>query len=166
MAEIYFDPILKKYEELIKQNTSVFKRIYIGEPIRIGMSELPAIILSKVDTSVSNLSNVEDEHNIRISFTVVTDVRDTISDDKPMVKGINQLVDLMEGRDEGTYALKATSLLGILRHNVELDTAKNLRTDLSTSSRISYGMTQGKRSENGWAIEGILEITAHFIQNR
>jgi hypothetical protein len=164
--EIYVDPILKKYGDLIQNNTKVFKRIYFGEPIRIGASELPSIILSKVDTSVKNLSNVEDEHSIRISFTVVTDVRETISDDKPMVKGINQLYDLMEGRQDGTYALKPSSLLGILRHNVELDVSQNLRTDLSSSSRVSYGMTQGKRSENGWAIEGMVEITCHFIQNR
>jgi len=164
--DLYQDPILKKYADLINGKTSNFKRIYMGDPIRIGMSELPALILAKVDTSVKNLSNVEDEHSIRISLTVVTDVRETISDDKPMVRGVNQLYDLMEGRQDGTYKLKPESLLGIIRNNVEVDPGNNLRTDLSTSSRINYGMTMDKRKENSWAIEGMLEITAHFIQVR
>ena len=164
--EIYQDPILKKYADLINGKTKVFKRTYFGDPIRIGMSELPALILAKVDTTVRNLSNVEDEHTIRLSLTVVTDVRETIQDEKPMVRGVNQLYDLMEGRQDGTYTLKPESLLGIIRNNVELDSGKNLRTDLSTASRVNYGMTMDKRKENSWAIEGMLEITAHFIQVR
>jgi len=167
MAEnLYIDPILKKYSDLINANTKVFKRTYFGDPIRIGSSELPALILSKVDTSVSNHTNVEDQHDIRISIVVVTDVRDTINDEKTMVRGVSALYDIMEGRQETTYALKTESLLGIIRSNVELDPGQNLRTDLSTMSRVSYGMTMDKRKDSSWALEAILEITAQFIQVR
>ncbi len=162
----YQDPILKKYVDLITGATKNFKRIYFGDPIRIGVSELPALIIAKVDTKVSNHSNMEDEHQLRITITAVVDVRDTISDDKEMVKGVNSLYNLMEGRQDGTYQLKTDSLLYILRHNVEVDTAQNLRTDINSFSRIDYGMTMGKRKQDAWSIEGMLEFTSNFIQLR
>lgn len=157
---------MKKYADLIQGSTQNFKRVYFGDPIRIGASELPALVIAKIDTRVANFSNVEDMHSIRLSFTVITDVRDTINEDKTMVRGVNQLYNLMEGRQTGTYQLNADSLLYILRHNVELDVGQNLRTDLNTMSRIDYGMTMGKRTEKGWSIEGTLEVTANFTQVR
>lgn len=165
--QTYTDPILKKYVDLITGSTNRFKRVYYGDPLRIGASELPALIIAKVDTQVANLTNVDDIHNIRISLTVVTDIRDTISDEKTMVAGVNSLYNIIEGRDEA-YQLKTDSLLYILRHNVEIDVAHNLRTDISTMSHIDYGMTIGKRGENAssWAIEGTLDLTANFTQVR
>jgi hypothetical protein len=161
----YQDPILKKYADLIEANTPVFKRIYFGDPIRIGASELPVLILAKVDSRISNMTNTEDLHLVRVSMTIVTDVRDTLSDDKTMVRGVNALYNLMEGR-AADYTLKPDSLLYILRHNVELDVGKNLRTDLSTMSTVDYGMTMGKRKEASWSIEGTLTFTSHFTQVR
>ena len=108
---------------------------------------------------------MEDEHSVRISLTVVSDVRDTITDDKTMVSGTNALYNIMEGRNED-YTLKLDSLVYILRHNVEIDTGHNLRTDLKTMSRVDYGLTMGKRKAEAWAIEGSLEITANFSQLR
>ncbi len=166
MDNQYVDPILKKYADLITASIKGIKRVYFGDPIRIGASEFPALILAKVDTRVGNLSNAEDEHQIRITATVVMDVRDTISDDKEMVKGVNSLYNLMEGRNDSDYTLKADTLLYVLRHNVEVDSSKNLRTDLSTMSRIDYGMTMGKRQADAWGIEAMLEFTTNFIQNR
>lgn len=164
--EQYQDPVLKKYVETIESATKVFKRVYYGDPVRIGVSELPALIIAKVDTRVSNKSNIEDMHEMAISLTVVTDVRDSVSDDKDMVRGVNSLYDIMEGRDADTYELKTSSLLYIIRHNVEIDPGKNLRTDLNTISRIDYGMTMDKRKESSWSIEGMLQITANFTQPR
>lgn len=166
MDTIYTDPILKKYADLIRSNTTVFKRVYFGDPIRIGQSELPALIIAKIDSRVKTFDNVQDQHDLRISLTVVTSVNDTFNDDRTMVAGVNSLYNLIEGRDPSTYALLSQSLLGIIRHNVELDSALNLRTDLNTMSRVDYGMTMGKRKEGAWSIEGTLELTANFIQNR
>lgn len=161
----YQDPILKKYGDLIVQYNKEIKRVYFGDPIRVGASELPCLILAKVDTRVANFTNVEDRHSVRISITLVTDVRDSISEDKTMVRGVNSLYDLMEGRN-ADYSLKANSILGIVRHNVELDVGNNLRTDLSSVTSVDYGMTVGKRKESGWSIEGMLELTATFTQVR
>lgn len=166
MAVQYQDPILKKYADTIHAANKQFKRVYFGDPMRVGVSETPALILAKVDTNVINMTNVEDRHAVRISLTVVSDIRNTISDDKLMVSGINSLYDIMEGRDEDTYELKPSSLLYVIRHNVEIDVGKNLRTDLSTITRIDYGMTFDKRLPNSWAIEGMLEFIATFTQVR
>lgn len=161
----YVDPIMKKYGDLIASKTNRFKRTYYGDPIRIGASELPALVITKIDTSAGNLSNIEDAHAIRLSITAVTDVRDTINEDKAMVRGVNELYNIMEGRNPD-YTLKTDSLLYIIRHYVELDIGNELRTDLSTMSRINYGMTMDKRQENSWSIEGTMELTATFTQIR
>jgi len=163
----YIDPIMKKYADLINVSNSRYKRTYYGDPVRIGASEYPVLIIQKVDTQVGNLSNAEDVHSIRLMFTVVTDVRDTISDDKTLVKGINALYNILEGRED-TYQLRTDSLLYILRHNVEIDVANNLRTDLNTMSNINYGVTIGKRgaNESSVSIEGTIEVTATFTQVR
>lgn len=166
MQDIYTDPILKKYIDLIQSYTNSFKRVYFGDPIKIGASELPALIIAKVDTTVGNMTTSEDRHNIRITLTAVTDIRDTITDDAQMVAGVNNLYNLMEGRN-ANYSLKTDSLLYILRHNVELDPANNLRTDLNTITRIDYGMTLGKRrGADSWSVEGMLEFIATFSQVR
>lgn len=163
----YTDPIMQKYVDTIKASTNRFKRVYYGDPIRVGASELPALIIAKVDTQASNMSNAEDMHSVRLLFTVITDIRDTISDDKTMVRGINSLYNIMEGRDS-TYQLKPDSLLYILRHNVELDVGNNLRTDLNTISQVNYGMTIGKRgaTEITMSMEGTIDVTANFTQVR
>lgn len=162
--EEYKDPVLMKYGTLIDASKR-FKRIFYGDPIRIASSELPAIVLAKVDTMAGKLTNSEDTHEMRISFTVITDVRDSISEDKTMVRGVNELYNLMEGR-QSNYQLKTDSLLYILRHNEIVDVANNLRTDLSSMSKIDYGMTMGKRQEGAWSIEGTLEVTTSFTQVR
>lgn len=163
----YQDPILKKYADLINSKApGVFKQTYYGDPIRIPTSTLPVLILAKLSTRVENHNNVEDMHHLRISVTVVADVRDTISEDKTMVSGTNALYDLMEGRTDGTYLLKETSVLNILRHNVELDDAHDLRTDLDSMTNVDYGMTMGKRKQDAWSLEATLELTATFPQVR
>lgn len=159
----YRDPIMKKYADLITANTSNFKRIYFGDPIRIGVSELPALIISKTKTDISNETNAGDLHNVKLTFTIVTDIRETISDDRDMVRGIDSLYNICEGRNDD-YTLKTDSLAYILRHNVELDIAHQLRTDLNTVTSFDYGMTIGKRTPTAWAIEATVSIVANFHQ--
>ena len=60
----YEDPIIAKYIDTIKAGTSAFKVFYFGDPIRIPASELPCLIVAKVDTRVSNMTNEEDMHQI------------------------------------------------------------------------------------------------------
>lgn len=161
----YIDPVLKRYADLITASTPAFKRVYFGDPLRIATSEMPVLILQKLDTRFGKLTSAEDQHEMRISITVVADSRDSLSEDKLLVAGFGTLYDLMEGRDEN-YQLKPQSLLYILRHNIDLDTARNLRTDLGSVTRVDYGTTVGKRGQDMWSIEGVIEITSVFSQLR
>ncbi len=172
MSEIYKDPIIKKYFDLIKSvvGEGLFKAYYHGDPIRVPITSLPAIIISKDETRVSNAleggSNVEDTHLMALTLTVITDLRDDIQDDKSIAPGIATLYDIMEGRESATLKLKTKSLLHILRNNVDVDTALGLRTDLGSITRVDYGLTVGKREQEAWAVEAQLEFIAHFTQLR
>jgi len=165
MTQIYIDPILNKYRNLIKEKNSQIKTYYFGDPIKIPASNLPALVLAKTDTQVRNETNAQDRHEIKILLTLVTDIREEIKDDKTLAPGVTKLMDIMEGREDD-YSLKKSSILDIIRTNTEIDIANNLRTDLGTVTSLSYGGTIGKREPGVWSVEGELELTAHFIQIR
>lgn len=172
MSEIYKDPIIIKYIDLIKGvlGEGKIKQYYQGDPIRVPVSSLPAIIISKDETRVSNAldggSNVEDTHLMALTLTVITDIRDDIKDDKTIAPGISTLYDIIEGRESDTLKLKTTSILNILRTNIDVDTALGLRTDLGSITRVDYGLTVGKREQEAWAVEAQIEFIAHFTQLR
>lgn len=164
---LYKDPVITKYFDLIKSavGDGVFKQYYYGDPWRVPFSSTPCIILSKSATAVSNLTNAEDEQEMELILTVITDVRNEINDSQDVAPGIAKLYDILEGR-ESNYKLKEKSLLHIIRNNVEVDTALNLRTDLASITRVDYGLTVGKRAPEAYAIEAQLQFVAHFIQLR
>lgn len=165
----YEDPIIKKYSDLIKAKTNNFKAIFQGDPIRIGSSQLPCLIISKIETRVGQTSNTEDEHGIQMRMTVITDIRQELStndNDSKIVEGIASLYDICEGRDETTFALKDTSILDILRTNQLVDATYNLRTDLSTLTRVDYGETLRGRDPELWSTEARIDFVAQFIQTR
>lgn len=164
---MYNDPIIAKYIALIKAATPVFKGFFQGDPIRIAKTELPALIISKTQTNVEPLTSAEDEHRIGLIITVITDIRDERSDDQHVAPGIAQLYDIIEGREtDGTYKLKASSIMNILRTNILIDAAYNLRTDLGSITRADYGMTVGKRNTEGYSIEGQVEFLSTYSQVR
>jgi|GEM_PF-3558759 len=168
MAEIYKDPILKKYIDLITSvvGNSFFKGIYYGDPIKVPVSNLPALIISKDETRVGNITNTEDEHLIALTITVITDIRNDISDDKAIAPGVASLYDIIEGRESDTLKLKTKSLIHILRNNLDVDVSLGLRTDLGSITRADYGMTVGKRDQEAWAIEAQIDFIAQFTQIR
>lgn len=167
MTEIYVDPIIKRYQDLITTaNGDTFKGIYQGDPVRIPASLLPALIISKTDTAVEPFNNMEDRHQIRMVITVVTDIRSDWNDNNQITPGNATLYDLIEGRDPDTLLLKEQSILHILRSNQNVDAALGLTTDLETITTANYGLTFEKRTPEGYAVESQITFTAHFIQLR
>ena len=164
--QVYRDPVIAKYIDLIKSKTNAFKAFYYGDPIRVPASNLPALIISKVVTDMTEFTNAEDEHNMQLTFTVITDLRSDISDDTTMVPGTNALYYLLEGRDKDTLNLNPDSLAYILRHNVDLNQNYKLYTDVGSKTRISYAMTVGKRDASVYGIEGSITIVAKLVQLR
>jgi hypothetical protein len=165
---MYDDPIISKYIELIKANNGEIKTYYQGEPIRIAASLLPCCIISKTGTNVGPITNAEDAHELGLRITIITDVRSELSSEESntaIVKGVATLYDLMEGRN-ADYSLKDTSILDILRGNIDVDVANNLRTDLGSVTRVDYGLTLRDRAPEQWTIEARLDFTANFSQVR
>lgn len=163
---MYKDPIIAKYQQLIETTMpGVFRGVYQGDPMAIPQSNLPALIISKSQTTIGPLSSAEDDHQLSLILTVVTDIREERSDDPQMVPGIAKLYDIIEGRDSN-YKLKANTILDILRSNITVDSALNLRTDLGSLTRADYGLTIGKRAQDAYAIEGQVEFTARYSQIR
>lgn len=163
----YTDPIIKKYREMIESAMpGVFKSFYQGDPLRIPKSSLPALIISKSQTRAAPHTNVEDEHEVALILSVIVDMRDEIKDEVELTPGIAQLYDIIEGREDTTYKLKTKSILNILRSNIAVDTAYNLRTDLGSITNVNYGMTIGKRALDTYAVEGQVEFIASYSQLR
>lgn len=165
---IYSDPVIDAYIRLIKANTPAIKTFYQGEPIRVPQSNLPCAIISKRETRAGALTNAEDQHAIGMSITIVTDVRKDLSTESSVanaVAGIENLYDILEGREDD-YTLKSQSILGILRSNILLDAARNLRTDLGAETRIDYGTTLKNRTPEEWTIEARLDFVCTFSQVR
>ena len=163
---IYSDPIIQQYISLIKTNTDAYRRFYQGDPIRVPQSFLPCCIISKTETRIAPITNVEDRHEMQLTLTVVTDMRAEIRDEKDIAPGTARLYELIEGRDADTLQLKSDAILDILRGNLLVDATLGLRTDLETITQAEYGLTVGKRAEGQWAVEASVSWIAHFIQNR
>lgn len=164
----YVDPIIEKYINLFTANNGEIKAYYQGEPIRIPSVNLPCVFIAKKETAVGVHNNNDDEHGMRLTITVVADVRSDLSTEDniaSLVAGVSTLYDLVEGRN-ADYTLKDTSIVHILRHNITLDSGKNLRTDLGTNTRIDYGLTLRDRAPEQWSVEARIDIVASFTQAR
>lgn len=166
---MYQDPIIQKYIELFKANCDAnFKSFCQGEPLKTPASDLPVLMVAKRMTRVGAFSNADDEHGVALSATAIIDVRSDLSTteaDREIVGSVAKLYDIMEGRN-ADYTLKENSLLYILRHNIEVDVANNLRTDLGTITQIDYGFTLKEREASVWTIEARIDFVAHFLQVR
>ncbi len=162
---IYEDPIIKKYIDLIKTNTGgKIKGFYNGLIGSIPASMLPAIMISIEKTEVADLSNVEDEHRISLMLTYVSDIRPTL-EDSTLITKLSDVLDNLVGRN-ADYSLKSTSILYILRNNLNIDASNNLRTDVNSFSVVTPGEIASGRFAGSYSVEGTIRFNAHFIQER
>lgn len=160
----YFDPIIKKYIDLLKANNPIIKSYYQGDPIDIAVSLLPAVFITKVSSEVRQFSNAEDQHLVELRATLVVDIRKEFLNTAELADGYSSLYDIIEGR-EVDYSLKSSSIVDILRSNLSLDLANNLRTNLSNPLRVDYSNTLNQRNKE-WFIEAYVDFVAEFQQLR
>src|SRR5678816_1297668 len=107
---MYADPIIQAYADLIKAKNGEIKAYFQGEPLKIAASLLPCCIISKIATAAGPLNNADDQHQIGLRITIITDVRQDLSTEEShakIVEGIASLCDIMEGRN-ADYTLKDT----------------------------------------------------------
>jgi hypothetical protein len=166
--DTYIDPILRKYGELILANTGAIKEVYYGEPQKFPSVDIPCIFISKRATNADALTDTEDQHNMAITITVVTDIRSDLTTqdaEQNVVAGIATLYDIMEGRNED-YTLKDTAILNILRHNFVASGSPQLITDLDSVTHVDYMKTLSNRAPQQWTVQASVDIVCKFIQTR
>lgn len=159
---MYSDPIIAKYLTLIKDNTTGIKGFYNGFVAKIPSSMLPAVMINIEAMEIDEFSDAEDEHRIALVLTYIADIRQTL-EDSALVTSLNGVLDALVGR-ESTYVLKITSILDILRGNLNVDT--NLRTDIGGFSVVTPGEIATGRFPGLYSAEGTIKFLAHFVQER
>ena len=160
----YTDPIIQCYLDLIKEKTTNIKAFYNGIVGEIPSSMLPAIMISIEKTEAEEMSNVEDEHRISLVLTYISDIRPTL-DFSALVSKFNEVLDALAGR-QSNYSLKTTSILYILRNNLNIDTDNNLRTDVRSFSVMTPNEIASGRWPGNFNVEGSIRFNAHYIQER
>lgn len=164
----YQDPIIQKYIDLFEANGLGVKKYYHGEPVRVPASELPVAMISKRGTKVGPFNNADDEQEIALTITVITDIRADLSTEESqgdIAAGIATLYEIIEGRNTD-FTLKSNTVLDILRGNITLDAVHNLRTDIGSITSVDYGLTFANRAPDQWTIEARVDFVAHFVQTR
>ncbi len=165
---LYCDPIIQKYIDLLKTNTVGIKVFYNGFVSQIPASMLPAVMIQIEKTEAEEISNVEDEHRISLVLTYIADIRQTLvepSGDTPLATGLNKVLEVLVGR-KADYSLETTSILYILRNNLNIDDTNNLRTDIRSFSVVTPGEVASGRFPGSYSAEGTIRFNSHFIQNR
>ncbi len=173
---LYEDPVAKAITDTIRTRNEDIKTYHHGDPLAIPKDYLPALIVEKDTTPITDLTNKEDEHVINVVLTIVTDIRedflgsDTEGKDVLITPAVSQLWNILEGRgDSGVtkFFLKSTSIAGILRANRALGTGNRaLDVSLRNPMTTNYGITVGKRGELTTAIEGNISFAVYFNQLR
>ena len=161
----YKDTIIQKYLDLISDNTTGIKSFFNGIVAKIPASELPAVMIDIEATEIDEFSNDEDVHRVELILIYIADIRQSLEESPSVVAGLNNVKEILVGRD-ADYTLKSTSILDILRSNLNIDSANNLRTDvggfsIATPNEVATGRFPGLVSA-----EGSIRFTAHFVQVR
>ena len=162
---LYKDPIIQKVIDVITAGVGTnIKSYYHGDPLMIAKSDLPALLVSKDTTEVGDEENAVDYHKMTLVLTLVTDIRDSISDTPSNIHyGDQKLYDIFEGRN-ADFTLKSTAIVDILKKSANLGSNANI--DMKSPMRVSYGFTMGKRGEKALAWEGYLTFNIYFVQLR
>ena len=162
----YKDTIIQKYLDLIKDNASGdIKTFYNGTLMQIPISRLPLVMIDIESTEADEFSNVEDQHIISLVLTYIADMRQTTSAAQLIEAGFGKVLEALVGRGSD-YSLKSTSILYILRHNLNIDASNNLRTDVGSITVATPREVATGRLAGYWSAEGTIRFKAHFIQTR
>ncbi len=153
-----FDTISTRVLRFLKDNfaSGQFNAFYDGDPLLIGISRLPAII---VETSSANTligPTGFDKWQETITIKIVVNKRDEVGAEEDTVLGYKRLKQLVGARDITTKKFIPESLMGILRTNFTLDDVV-IHQDVT----IDYGI--GERGDELLTSEAHIQFTAHEL---
>ena len=161
----YKDPIIQKYLDLIKDNVGGIRTFYNGTLMQIPLSKLPLVMIDIEGVEVTEESTSEDRHIVSLVLTYIADMRKETSAAQLMEAGFGKVLDVLVGRNSD-YSLKSTSILYVLRHNLNVDSGNNLRTDVGSITVATPREVVTGRMPGYWSCEGTVRFKAHFIQER
>jgi len=154
----------EKIRDLIKDSLGdTFKDYFIDEPGLVPTSELPALCVAPISTSIDILDNQRDQYTFTIDVLVIIDARIELKKFKKEIIGSRYLTEIMEGKDSSGN-LRPKTILYILRNNLRLDKNWYIRN----AGSIEYGM-RARTTELGEQFvtkESTLRLEVIRIQNR
>lgn len=163
MATEYKDPVIEKLLALMQQaQPKNIKKFHNGDRLIGPKREMPYLSIAKSNTKVSPADNMEDQHIMQMTLTVVYDWTRDLNKSSELVAGANGLYELMEGRDEN-YQLKANSILGVLRANETLGEKIWIAVGDGEVAEVQYGLGVNRRGPGIFSTEAIIKfnVTLH-----
>ena len=151
---------LEALRDLIKSSTGgKFKKIYIGDPLSIATSEMPALIINPVITEIDAADNQNDDIIYNIDINVVLNLKEFLNRTQEQQSGFVELVNYFEEEDSnGNFT--SDSLIKIIRNNLVLGT----NMIVENVGSIEYGIRERNPGEDV-VMEGSMHITISTVKN-
>lgn len=137
----------------------IIKYIYIGDPLLIPNSCLPALIINPLRTETSKADNARDRHNHSIQIALVIDAKQYLGATPDKMIGSDFLMSTMGGEDS-TGALDVKTILSLVRKNLNLGTNRIILEGMT----VDY--TVRKRTDDFITLEAVATIQVTQIITR
>ncbi len=111
-----------------------FKQYYEGDPIQVPLSAMPCLIVEKIDGDTQQDATGLDQQTSRVMVKIVMDKKIDFLSAKNKKSTHQELLHLMEGRDESTAQYIDESVLGIIRTQFTFNS-----TVVDQTININYG---------------------------
>jgi len=156
----YRDPIIEKLLDLFRGDNGPknIKKYFNGDVLIAPKSDLPLISIAKDATDVGAASNMEDDHLLPMTLTVLYDYTKDLSRASDVVAGSPGLYKIIEERDAETYQLAANSVLGILRANQTLDNKLWIAVGPNEKIQVRYGLGVNRRGPGIYSVEAVVRF--------
>lgn len=157
---VYKITVAEKVRDLIKSVFGDYFHLYrVGDPIRVGQSDLPAILVTETALQVAQDATGYDALIHSLVIQVVFNKKDEMG--RP-VEGntLDTILDnLVYGRDPETDEYNEKSILGILRTNYTLENM-TIQQDVS----VRKTLVLRSNSEEDTTAEATIDIEVHELQ--
>ena len=117
------------------QFATTFKSYEYGKVEIPAVRDLPLISVNPVSTEILNSGTVKDENNFTVEVVVMASLKqylDNVSNNPSIRSALQALVEWVEDRDSDG-AVKATSIIGVIRQNITASDAVLFNNEINVS---------------------------------
>jgi hypothetical protein len=158
--QVYKITVAERVRDLIRDVFGDdFKLYRVGDPIRIGQSNLPAIFVTETALEIAQDATGYDALIHSLTIQVVYNKKDEMG--RPIEGNtLDTILDnIVYGRDPSTDEYAAKSVLGILRTNFTLD-GMTIQQEVTTRKTLVIRTN----SEEDTTAEATIEVEVHELQ--